>query len=77
MLTRSSTWSSSARVTPRVMGEVKAQAVGGDQRTLLFDVRPEHLPQGPVQQVGTGVVAPDGFPASGVDLGGGALPRAQ
>lgn len=60
-----------------MVAEVEAQAVGGHQRALLFDVGAEDLPQGPVQQVGAGVVAPDGLPAAGVDGGGGRLAGAD
>ena len=56
-----------------VVAEVEAQPVGRDQRSGLLDVGPEHLPQGPVEQVGAGVVAADGLPSGGVDGGGGLL----
>ena len=48
----------SARRHRLVVGEVEAQAVGGDERAGLLDVVAEHLAQGAVQQVGGGVVAP-------------------
>ena len=53
----------------RVVGEVETQPVRGHQRTLLLDVLAEHLPQSPVEQVGPGVVAPDGRPPFGIDRG--------
>ena len=56
-----------------VVAEVEAQAVGRDERPGLLDVAAEHLAQGPVQQVGAGVVAADGLPAVDVDGGGGLL----
>jgi hypothetical protein len=37
--------------------EVKAEAIGGDKRASLFDVAPEYLPEGGVQQVRRRVVA--------------------
>ena len=56
-----------------VVGEVEAQPVGRHQRALLADVGAEHRAQGPVQQVGAGVVAADGVAALDVDAGGGLL----
>ncbi len=50
-----------------VVAEVEPQAVGVDQRALLLDVLAEHLAQGPVQQVGGGVVAADGVAPIDVD----------
>ena len=50
-----------------VMGEIEPQSVRRHQRALLLDVITEHLAQRPVQQVGAGVIAPDGGPAVGVD----------
>ena len=52
-----------------VVAEVEAEPVGRDERARLLHVRPQHLSQRPVQQVGGGVVAPDGFASAGVDAG--------
>ena len=56
-------------MTRLVVAEVEAQAIGGDQRALLLHVVAEHLAQGPVQEVGGGVVAADGVAAVAVDGG--------
>jgi hypothetical protein len=40
------------------MDEIEPQAIRGDERTRLLDVRPEHLPQRRVEQVGGGVIPP-------------------
>ena len=57
------------------MGEVEAQPVGGHQGPLLFHVRAEDFAQRPVEQMGAGVVAPDGGPALAVDGDVGLLAR--
>ena len=51
----------------RRLDEVEAQAIGRDERAGLLDVRPEHLPQRRVQQVGGRVVAADRVAARDVD----------
>ena len=61
----------------RVVAEVEPQPVGRHQRAGLLDVVAQHLPQGPVEQVGAGVVAADGLPPVGVDRGGGLLAGAD
>ena len=58
-----------------VMAEVEAQAVGRHERSLLLDVGSEHLPEGPVQEMGAGVVAADGLSSFGVDPRQRLLPR--
>ena len=58
-----------------VVREVEAQVVGRDQRALLAHVVAQHRAQRGVQQVGRGVVAPDGLPALAVDGGQRVLPR--
>ena len=55
---------------PRVVSEVKAQAVRRDQRTGLLDVRPQRLPQRRVEQVRRGVIPPRRIPPLGIDHGG-------
>ena len=72
-LARSSTWAISSGADRLVVAEVEAQPVGRHQRALLLDVVAQHLAQGPVQQVGGGVVAADGVAALDVDGGGGLL----
>ena len=57
------------------MAEVEAQAVGRHERSLLLHVGSEHLPEGPVQEMGAGVVAADGLPSFGVDPRQRLLPR--
>ena len=54
-----------------VVGEVEPQPVGGDHRAGLLHVVAEHVAQGPVQEVGAGVVAAGALPAGDVDAGGG------
>src|SRR5690606_19688861 len=56
-----------------VVAEVEPQPVGRDQRALLLDVLAQHLAQGPVEDVGAGVVAPDGVAPLAVDAGVGLL----
>ena len=51
------------------MRKVEAQPLGVDERSFLGHVRPEDLPQCLVQNVGRGVVGPDGGSAVVVDLG--------
>ena len=53
-----------------VVAEVEAEPVGPDPRTLLLDVVAEDLAQGPVQEVGGGVVASDRGSPLVVDGGG-------
>ncbi len=48
------------------MGEVEAQAIGSHQRAGLLDVKPHQLAEGGMEQVGGGVVLPDGIPADPV-----------
>ncbi len=50
-----------------VVAEVEAQPVGPHQRAGLLDVVAEHLAQRGMQQVGGGVVAPDGVAPVDVD----------
>jgi hypothetical protein len=50
-----------------VVAEVEAEPVRRDQRPRLLHVRAEHLAQGPVEDVGGGVVAADGVAARTVD----------
>ncbi len=57
-----------------VVAEVKAQAVGVDERSCLADVVAEHLLQRPVQKVGGGVVVGDLLAPLGIDVGGDGLP---
>ena len=52
------------------VAEVESQTIGTDPRTLLLDVRAEHTAQRPVEDVGGGVVAPDGVAPIGIDRGG-------
>ena len=56
------------------MGKVKAQAVGFDERAGLADVIAQHFAQGPVQDVGCGVVPLDGFSSLEVGVEDGFLP---
>ena len=58
------------------MGEVEAQTVGRDQRTLLGDVIAEHAAQGGMQQVRGRVVEHGGGATRGVDAGAHACRRA-
>ena len=51
------------------VGEVKAQALGLDQRALLLDVAAEHAAERRMQQVRRRVIARGCPPARGVDLG--------
>ena len=51
----------------RIVGEVEAQAVGGDERPGLLDVLAEHFAQGVVDEVGRRVVAADRVAAFDVD----------
>ena len=52
-----------------VVREVEAQPIGRDERTRLLHVRPEHLAQRPVQDVGRGVIAPYAVAPHAVDRG--------
>ena len=45
------------------VGEIEAETVGGVERAGLADVRAEDFAQGPVEEVGRGVVAVDGAAA--------------
>ncbi len=58
-----------------VMREVKTQPVGGHEGAVLLDVGAEHLPQRPVEEVGPGVVPPDGRSPLGIDHGPSLLAR--
>ena len=49
------------------MGEVEAQPVGSNQRTLLLHVRAQHLAEGEVNQVGGGMVVLRGLPQVFID----------
>ena len=75
LLARAKTSSSSSRGRGRVMREVEAQIVGPDERPLLAHVVAQHGPQGRVEQVRRGVVAPDGLAALAVDGGQRVLSR--
>ena len=59
----------------RMMREVEAQVLGRHQGALLAHVVAQHRPQGRVQQVRGGVVAPDGLAALAVDGGQRVLSR--
>ncbi len=50
------------------MRKIEAQPVGRDQRAFLRDVVAEHLAQRLVQQVGGGMILPDGGASLMVDL---------
>ena len=50
-MTRFSMWRSSRGPTGRVVAEVEAQAVGGDEAAGLLDVGAERLAQGGVEEV--------------------------
>ena len=55
--------------------EVEAQPLGIHQRTLLLHALAEHRAERPVEDVGAGVVPPDGVTASDVDARRGLLAR--
>ena len=60
-----------------MMREVEAQPVRRHQRSLLAHVVTQHRPQAGVQQVGGGVIAPDGLAPLAVDGGPGLLAHHQ
>jgi len=55
------------------MAEVEAQAIRGDERAALLDMRAEAATQGGMEQVGGRVRPADGVTAGAIDAGGGAL----
>ena len=57
----------------RMVAEVEAQVLGVHEGALLLHVLAQHLAQGPVEQVRSGVVAADGVAPGDVDRGGGFL----
>ena len=61
--TRSSTRPISSSDQRAEVAEVETQPVRRHERPLLADVVAEHLAEGPVEDVGAGVVSPDGVPA--------------
>jgi hypothetical protein len=59
------------------MGEVKAQTIGRDERSLLLDMQPKRSPQRRMHKVGCGVIQNDPAPALCVNVRNQRLPEAK